>query len=178
MGALAALGFTLAAGLARGGGGLRDRALGGSATLLVLVLGLSGSRGASLALGVGLCVLVALRSPGTRVAAALAGGTALVVGGGAWALAVRLDAGGLELLGLVVVAALVGALDSGFPERLATRRVLALLFAASASVAVVGVTMTQPVATTSSFRSAYWVAALDEARARPALGSGARNSST
>jgi len=170
MGALAALGITLAAGLIRGGG-LRDRALGGSATLLVLVLGLSGSRGASLALGVGLCVLVALRSPGTRSAAALAGGTALVVGGGAWAVAVRLDAGGLELLGLVVVAALVGGLVR-LPERLATRRALALL-ASSASIAAVAIAVAQPIATTSSFRSAYWAAALDEARARPALGSGA-----
>jgi O-antigen ligase len=137
----------------------------------VLVLGLSGSRGASLALGVGLCVLVALRSPGTRVAAALAGGTAIVVGGGAWAVAVRLDAGGLELLGLVAVAALVGGLTR-LPERLATRRVLALL-AASTSIAVVGVAIAQPVATTTSFRSAYWAVALDEAHARPALGSGA-----
>ena len=49
----------------------------------------------------------------------------------AWAVAVRLDAGGLGLLGLVVVAALAGALVR-LPERLATRR--ALLCVASVSV--------------------------------------------
>ena len=86
LGVLAALGITLASG-SQAAGWLRDRVLGGSAALLVLVLGLSGSRGAALALGVGLCLLVALRAPGTRVAAALRAVGALVVGGAAWAVA-------------------------------------------------------------------------------------------
>ena len=94
LGVLAALGITLAVGLADGRG-LRDRALGGRAALLVLVLGLSGSRGRRSRSAIGLCLLVALRARGTRVAAALGAVAALVVGGAAWEVAVRVDAGGL-----------------------------------------------------------------------------------
>ena len=170
LGVLAALGITLAVGLADGRG-LRDRVFGGSAALLVLVLGLSGSRGAALALGVGLCLLVALRAPGTRVAAALGAVPALVVGGAAWAVAVRVDAGGLGLVGLAVGAALVGRLVR-VPDRLATRRAL-IRWERQLSSPSPSSLSSSPIATTSSFRTAYWAAALDEARARPALGSGA-----
>ena len=170
LGVLAAIGVTLAVGLVHGRG-TRRRTLGGSAALLVLVLGLSGSRGAALSLGIGVALLVVLRASGTRLATVLDAVTALTVGGTTWAVAARLDPGGPGLVGLALGAALAGALVH-VPERLATRRALVPLGVAVA-VAVVAIAVLRPIATTSSFRSAYWTAALDEARARPVLGSGA-----
>ena len=173
MGALAALGITLAVGLARGGGGSGIGRSAGSATLLVLVLGLSGSRGARRSRsGVGLCVLVALRAPGTRVAAALAGGhrprrRRRSVGRRGPARRRRSRASRARRGGGARRAGSSGC-RSGW-----RRDVRWSLLAASASIAVGRIAVAQPIATTSSFRSAYWAAALDEARARPALGSGA-----
>jgi O-antigen ligase len=43
----------------------------------------------------------------------------------------------------------------------------------AAAAAAVAIAVLQPVDTTTSFRTAYWQAALEEARARPLLGSGA-----
>lgn len=168
LGVLAAFGIVLATGLARPG--LPDRALRSAATLLVLVLGMSGSRGAALALVVGLCVLVALSPAGERLEASFRVLTTCFVGSAAWAVAVWANAGGVGLavigLGSLVAGALV-PVPRGVPRRMLPALAAGLL------VAVVGIAALQPISTTSSFRTAYWSAALEEARARPALGSGA-----
>ena len=155
MGVLAALGITLAVGLADGRR-IACRALGGSADVPRPRARAQRSRGRALALGVGLCLLVALRARGTRVAAALdarrrPGRRRRGVG----QVAVRVDAGGLALLGLAVGAALAAcsrpaagaAGDAACPGPARERQL---------RVVVAVIAVAQPIATTSSFRSAYW----------------------
>ena len=169
LGVLAALGIVIALGLEQSG--TTGRALRGAAAFLVLVLGLTGSRGAALALAIGLFTLVALRPPGSRLDTVLRALAALVLGGGAWAAAVWTDAGGTWLVGLAMGAWSSAALLPD-PARAPARPAL-ICVACGAAIAVVSLAVLQPVDTTSSFRTTYWRAALDEARADPLLGSGA-----
>lgn len=169
LGVLAALGIVLGLGLAHTGAA--GRVLRGSVAPLVLVLGLTGSRGAALALAVGLCALVALLPPGSRWATASRAAAVLVVGGGAWAAAVWTDAGGAWLVA-VAVGAWAGAALLADPVRCPARPLLAAV-ACGAVIAGAALAAFQPLDTTSSFRTAYWRVALEETRARPLLGSGA-----
>ncbi|MCZ7588496.1 MAG: O-antigen ligase family protein [Gaiella sp.] len=169
LGVLAALGVVIGVGLERPG--VAGRVLRGSAALLVLVLGLSGSRGGAFALAAGLAVLVALVPGGARPGTLLRALTALLLGGAAWAVAVWTDAGGTWLVliatGTWASAALV-ADRARAPARVALAAVGLTALVAATTLAVL-----QPVDTTSSLRTAYWRAALEEAGSRPLLGSGA-----
>ncbi len=169
LGVLAAVGVVIGVGLEHPG--VVGRALRGSAAFLVLVLGLSGSRGGALALALGLVTLVALGAPRARAGTALRAVGILLVGGAAWEAAVWTDAGGAQLVVLGAAVWVAAALEvdlSHVPER----ATFASLGLAAAAVAV-ALAVLQPVDTTTSFRTAYWGAALEEAQARPLLGSGA-----
>jgi O-antigen ligase len=163
IGVLAAIGAVLAIGLAAA----PSRALQAVASVLVLVLGLSGSRGGALALLAGLGVLLVLSTRPARWPGLGRAVTALVAGGGAWALTLVAGGAGAPLLVAAACAAAVGAVVPPMGRRgaLVTTCVLAL--------ALCAVAIQQPPSTTSSYRSAYWRAALAEARERPLLGSGA-----
>ena len=167
MGVLAATAAVLAIGLAGSVGPQSARALHALASVLVLVLGLTGSRGAALALGVGVAALVLLSDRNTRVSCVGRAAKALVLGGGSWGLVTVVGGSGLPLAGAVAgVAVCAAALPT--PGRRATLALLsALVIGAVAGVAAA------PPSTTSSFRSAYWAAALAEVRERPFTGSGA-----
>jgi O-antigen ligase len=169
LGVLAAVGVVIGVGLEHPG--IVGRALRGSAAFLVFVLGLSGSRGAALALAVALGVLVALSASGTRPGLARGALAVLLIGAGTWAAVVWTDAGGLWLVALST-AAWVGGAFAVDPAREGARAALASVGLA-ATAAVLAVAVLQPLDTTTSFRTAYWQAALAEARARPLLGSGA-----
>jgi O-antigen ligase len=168
LGVLAAFGVVIGVGLEHPGS--VGRALRASAAFLVLVLGLSGSRGGALALAMGLAMLVGLCPPGARSRTALRGLAVVLVGGGAWAAVVWTDAGGARLVALAA-AALVGAAFAD-PPRSRTGAAFASVGIAAAAAGV-AVAVLQPVETTTSFRTAYWDAALEGAQARPLLGSGA-----
>jgi len=156
LGALAALGIVIAVGLA-----LSDRAgsaLRGSAALLVLVLGLTGSRGAALALGTGLCALVALGPSAARLHTTLRALVPLLVGGAAWAAVVASNAADGLLVVLAVGTWVSGALVPD-PAK-APRRQSLVAVGCLALVALVAGAGLRPVATTSSFRTTYWRVAL------------------
>ena len=169
LGVLAAIGVVVGVGL--GGHGVAGRGWRGSAAFLVLVLGLTGSRGGALALAVGLGMLVALGAAGTRPGTALRALAAILAGSAAWAGAVWTDAAGASLVVLAVGAA-AGAAFAPDPARVPARLALPGL-ACAAAVATAALVVTRPVDTTSSFRTAYWRAALEEAVSHPSLGSGA-----
>jgi O-antigen ligase len=166
IGVLAAMGALLAITLAAAVG-RRRRVLHGAAALQILALGLSGSRGGAIALLVGLCVLLGLSARDARWTCVGRAASALVVGGGAWAITLMAGGGGAPLVIAAVGAAVVGAAVPT-PGRRASVVLLcglvlaALLFAAQ-----------HPPSATSSYRTAYWQAALAEMRERPLLGSGA-----
>jgi O-antigen ligase len=167
MGVLAAIGVVLAIGLGPGAGVVGARALRAVAPFLVLVLGLTGSRGGALALGLGLLALVLLSEKPARWGHVGGAASACVVGGGAWWITVTTGGDGLPL----VLAAACAGVIGGFappPGRRATGILVGCLALAAAAVVVV-----EPPSTTSSLRSAYWGAALAEVRERPLLGSGA-----
>jgi O-antigen ligase len=166
MGALVATGAALAIGLATTAD-RAARALQATASVLILVLALSGSRGAMVALAVGLGVLVALSARSDRLPCAARAAAALMVGGGAWGLAIVAGGAGLTLLPAVVVAAATGAVLPT-PGRRGAFVLLGMLALAGGAAAVL-----HPPSTTSSYRSAYWAAALAEGREHPLLGSGA-----
>lgn len=167
MGVLAAIAAVLAIGLAGGGGPSSTRLLHALAPVTILVLGLTGSRGGALALVAGLAVLVALSDRTARAERVGTAMAALTVGGCAWALVATVGSDGVPLAGAAAMAAAIGA-------RLPTpgrRASLALLCGLALGGALL--VAAHPPSTTSSFRSAYWAAALAEAHQRPLLGSGA-----
>jgi hypothetical protein len=166
MGVLVAIGAVLALGL-QAPGERGARVLQGVASLLVLVLGLSGSRGGALALVAGMCVLVALTARPDRLPCVGKAASALAVGGGAWGVTMAAGGAGGSLVLAAAAAAAIGAAVPTFGRRGALVLLSGLALAACAVVAL------DPPSTTSSFRSAYWSAAFDEARERPLLGSGA-----
>ncbi len=170
LGILATLGVLLAIGLgveARSRFELRATRAAGA--MLVLVLGLTGSRGAALALILGLCV-APLLAPRRRQ---LIGETLGVVSVGmaAWVAAEALGAASIgSLVGLVLALGAVVVL----PARLLAprRRVVVGLVVGAVAAAALTIAVVQP-STSSSFRTAYWSAALDGAREHSLLGSGA-----
>lgn len=173
LGIVAAIGAILAVGLAvdpacRLAG---RRALTAIAPVLVLVLGLTESRGSVLVLVAGWAALVALAPGSARLAAAAAAAAAAVVGAAGWVVVDRI---GLDGVGLATVAVAVAALGAAFrPPPPRVRR-----GALGATLAVVVVVLTclvllQPEYASSSFRSAYWRAALEEVPQSPFQGSGA-----
>jgi O-antigen ligase len=171
LGVLVAIGAVLGIGLAVSAGG-RVAAVGHAVpAFLVFVLGLTGSRGGAVALALGLAALVLLLPAERRVGAIGAAVFALAVGGCAGAVAGSTGPGGpaLALMGAASLAAAV--LVAPVVRRLGAR---AVALAGIALVAVVvAATLVHPPGTTSSFRTAYWKAALAETRERPVLGSGA-----
>ena len=167
MGVVASIGVVLAVGLASSVEPNAARALRGIASLLVLVLGLTGSRGGALALGVGLVVLIVLSDRPARWSNVGMAASALAVGGGAWGLTIAAGGAGLPLVIAAAGAATIGAAIPTLGRRAACVLACGLAIAAGAAVAL------EPPSTTSSFRSAYWGAAFAELRERPLLGSGA-----
>jgi len=167
MGELAAAGTVLAVGLAHDAGRRESQMLRALAPVLVLVLGLSGSRGAVLALGAGVALLVALEEPSARLAQLGTMALAVAVGGCAWGLTAGLGGAGPGLAAAVVLAASIGAALPSPGRRAALVLVCVLAIAIGVVVAL------RPPTTTTSYRAAYWGAALAEARERPLLGSGA-----
>jgi O-antigen ligase len=166
VGVLAAMGALLAIGLAARFEAAA-RALQATASVLVLVLGLSGSRGGALALVGGMVVLLALSPRGDRWPCVGRAASALAVGGGAWVVTSAVGGSGPPLVIAAAGAATIGAAVPT-PGR---RGALALLCGLTLAVGVVAVT--HPPSTTSSYRIAYWAAAAAEAHERPLLGSGA-----
>ena len=168
MGVLAATAVVLAIGLGDGAAGKRaERGLRALAPFLIVVLGLTGSRGGALALGVGLVVLVVLSEQPERWACVGRAASAIALGGGLWALSVAYGGGVVPPVIAAVGGAALGAALPTPGRRGACALACGLAIAGVTAVAV------HPPSTTSSFRSAYWKAALAEMRERPLLGSGA-----
>jgi O-antigen ligase/polysaccharide polymerase Wzy-like membrane protein len=166
MGVLTAMGAVVAIGLAAVLGRWA-RALQAVSSLLVLALGLSGSRGGALALAVGLGALVALSPRAQRWTCVGRTASALAVGGGAWAITMAAGGAGMPL---AIAAAGAAAIGAALPTP-GRRGALALI--SCIALAAFAVAVQHPPSTTSSYRSAYWRAALDEVGERPLLGSGA-----
>ena len=166
MGVLAAMGATLAIGLSRATGERGARALRGLACLLVLGLGLTGSRGAALALVLGLVVLVALSPAPARWSHVTSAAASVAIGGGAWAVCAA-QASAVTCLAAACGAAALGAIVPTLGRRGSCALVAAVAAAGTVALAA------QPPPTGSSLRSAYWSAAAAELRERPVLGSGA-----
>jgi len=173
LGAVAAIGCVLSLGLAHDPGTDRRarRALRGLAPVLVLVLGLTESRGAALALLVAVGVLLALAPGVARPFLTAATLVVFALGGTAWLVAERLGADGA---GLAAIALSTAALGAGIgPRRLDLRlRTLAAL-AGAVGFGLVALVLLQPDYGTSSFRTSYWQAAVAELSSRPVHGSGA-----
>ena len=170
LGALMAMGTVLATGLRLYGGSSR-RALQGLSAVLVLVLGLTGSRGAALALVCGLVMLACLGPRGERARDALRALPPVLIGALGWVVLAWAGSGGTRLLAGATATFAVAAALPGL-DRVRPR--VALVGLACGALAVgVALAATQPVSTTSSFRTAYWAAALEGARAHPVLGTGA-----
>ena len=165
-GVLAAMAAVLAIGLATPSA-RASRALLGIAATLVLALGLSGSRGGAMALATGVLALVALLPRRERWPCIGRAASALAIGGCAWEFTIAAGGAGAPLVIAAAGAAAIGAAVPT-PGRRGTLAILCgLMLAAGVVVAM------HPPSTTSSYRSAYWRAALAEARERPLLGSGA-----
>ena len=167
MGVLAAMGVVLSIGLGSRAGAGAARVLRGAAPLLVLVLGLTGSRGGALALGVGLVVLVSMTDRSARLPSVGMAASALALGGGAWVLTMAAGGAGLPLVIIAAGAATIGAAIPTPGRRVACALVCGVTLAGGVAV------WAQPPSTTTSLRSAYWEAAFAELRERPLLGSGA-----
>jgi O-antigen ligase len=170
LGILAAIGVVLAIGIAlEPGAGWMIRPTRAVGAVLVVVLGLTGSRGAALALVLGLCVALLL----SNARRSLVGETMCVVvlGTSAWFVADVMGSRGIASLAGVAIA--VGA-AAALPSRLWApgRRIMLVVLAATMLAVATAVAIVQP-STTSSFRTAYWGAAIEGARAHPLLGSGA-----
>ena len=166
VGVLAAMGALLAIGLAARFEGAA-RALQATASVLVLVLGLSGSRGGALALVGGVVVLLALSPGGDRWPCVGRAASALAVGGCAWVITSTVGGSGPPL---VIAAAGAATIAAAVPTP-GRRGALAVLCGLTLAVGLVAVM--HPPSTTSSYRTEYWAAAAAEARERPLLGSGA-----
>ena len=166
VGVLAAIAVVLAIGLATPFA-RASRPLQATASVLILVLGLSGSRGGAIALAAGLVVLVALSARHDRWPCVGKAASALLVGGCAWVLIVAAGGAGAPL---VIAAAGAATIGTAVPTP-GRRGTLAILL--GLTLAAVAVVAHDPPSTTSSYRTAYWRAALAEAGDHPLLGSGA-----
>ena len=171
LGVLVAIGVVLALGL----GALLDhraaRPVRATVPFLVSVLGLTGSRGAALACGLGIALLLVL-APGARrrsIASGLV--VALVVGGSAWTVVQWRGAEGVALAAVALVTLVGGWALANWSWDLSRGRLAVvaciLLGGALAMVAL------RPPTSSSSYRAEYWRAAMAEAAEHPLLGSGA-----
>ena len=166
IGVLAAMAAVLAIGLATPFA-KASRPLQATASVLILVLGLSGSRGGAIALATGLVVLVSLSARQDRWPCVGKAASAHVVGGCAWVLTIAAGGAGAPLVIAAAGAATIGAAVPT-PGRRGTLAILLGL-----TLAAVVVVAHDPPSTTSSYRTEYWRAALAEAGDHPLLGSGA-----
>jgi hypothetical protein len=148
-----------------------SRLTGTTAPFLVLVLGLTGSRGGALALGLGLVSLASLAPARSRRSIATATGSALAVGGSAWALVQWHELAGAELVALTATTLTAGWLAAGRSFRFGSRALLPLAAAIVAAAAVL--VAVRPPSISTSYRSDYWRAAIAEAADDPLRGSGA-----
>ena len=177
LGILMSIGVLLLLGLAAGAMAVGRRLstawiAPGLATLLLFVLGLTGSRGAVVALAAGLIALVVLAPQARRSALAAMAGFTVATGFVAWEVASGLRVTGLALAAIGAAALVVGGFAPiMLSARIGQRGVVAGL-AAVALLLVVGA-MVSPPSLTSSYRTAYWRAAVAESRDHPLLGSGA-----
>jgi hypothetical protein len=171
LGVLVAMGAVLAIGLIPTLVDIRARALGATAPFLVFVLGLTGSRGGALALGLGFTALAVLAPARSLRSIAFATANAVVIGGAAWALVQWRGAGGATLSALAAATLVAGWLY-GRRSLPFGRRTLLLLGCGVLAGAVVVLAFRTP-AVTSSYRHDYWQAAMAEAGEHPLLGSGA-----
>ena len=169
LGALMAMGVVLGTGLRLRAGSSR-RALQGLTAVLVLVLGLTESRGAALALAVGLTALAWLGPSGTRACDALRALLPVAVGAVGWLAVASAGTTGTSVA-VGAIATFTGAVCVPALDRLRARHALAVLVC-GALVLGAALAVARPVSTTSSFRTTYWAAALDAARAHPVLGTG------
>ena len=156
MGVLAAVGAVLAIGLGATGQDPTARALRAAAPFLVVVLGATGSRGGALALGMGLAVLIGLSDRSARWSCGGCAASSLVVGGGAWGLAATAGGGGAAFVTVAVVLRGDWRRCPPLGRRAIYAVACGLVIAAGAAVAI------KPPATTSSYRTDYWAAALTE----------------
>jgi O-antigen ligase len=171
LGVLLAIGAVLALGL----GALSDdraaRPVRATVPFLVFAVGLTGSRGAALACGLGVGLLLVL-APGARrrsIASGLV--VALAVGGSAWAVVQWRGAEGVALA-VVALVTLVGGWALANRWSAPSRRRLAVVACVLLGGALAMVAL-RPPALSSSYRTAYWRAAMAETAAHPLLGSGA-----
>jgi O-antigen ligase len=171
LGVLVAIGVVLALGL----GALLDhraaRPVRATVPFLVLVLCLTGSRGAALACGLGIALLLVL-APGARRRSIASGVVAVLANGGsAWAVVQWRGTEGAALAA-VGLATLAGGWALASRSWVLSRRRLAVVacLLLCGSLAVVAL---RPPTLSSSYRVAYWRAAMDEAAEHPLLGSGA-----
>jgi O-antigen ligase len=170
LGVLMAIGTVLATGLRLYGGSSR-RVLQGLSAVLVLVLGLTESRGAALALGCGLVLFACLGPGGERARDTLRALLPVVIGALGWVALIWVGSGGTRLLAGAMATFAAAAAMPGL-DRVRPRVALVALACGALAVGLALAT-TRPVSTTSSFRTAYWAAALEGARAHPMLGTGA-----
>jgi O-antigen ligase/polysaccharide polymerase Wzy-like membrane protein len=171
LGVLVAIGCVLALGL----GARRDdpaaRPARATAPFLVFVLGLTGSRGAALACGVGIALLVVLATGTARRSIASGVVAALAIAGAAWAVVQWRGAEGAALAA-VALATLVGGWALASRSWVLSRRRLAVIACILLGGSLVVVAL-RPPTSSSSYRVAYWRAAMDEAAEHPLLGTGA-----
>lgn len=170
LGVLVAIGAVLCIGLGPALGAAWSPVLGTAAPFLVFVLGLTESRGAGLALVLGLVALVMLANVRDRGSIAVAAGAAVVIGGAAWAFVQWRGAEGATLMTLTACVLAAGSLRTRWTFAFGRRALPVLVAVVLASVVLVAL---RPPSLTTSHRSEYWRAALAEAREHPLLGSGA-----
>lgn len=171
LGVLVAIGAVLALGL----GALPDhravRPVRATVPFLVFVLGLTGSRGAVLAGGLGVVLLLVLAPGASRGSIASGLVVALAVGGSAWAVVQSRGAEGAALAAVALVT-LVGGWALANQSSAPSRRRLAVVACVLLGGALAMVAL-RPPALSSSYRAEYWRAAMAEAAEHPLLGSGA-----
>ncbi|MFN8224957.1 MAG: O-antigen ligase family protein [Gaiellales bacterium] len=169
LGIVCALGAIVACGLTQTPAIPHRRSLRAAGALLVVVLGLTESRGAELALALGLALLVVVS--GRRGAVFAEALVTTVAGVSGWLVADALSSktGGVAVGAAlaVVAAAVVPARELTPSRRLVCALAAGLVLAGGATVAVAAPS------SSSSFRTAYWAAALAGAADHPLLGSGA-----
>ena len=171
LGVLVAMGAVLTVGLLPAVGATGSRVLGAAAPFLVFVLGLTGSRGGALALGLGFTALAVLAQASDRRSIAVASVNAVVFGGSAWAFVQWRGAEGATLAALATATLAAGWLRAR--RSLPFGRRMLWLLACAVLLGAVGLLALRPPALSTSHRSDYWQAAMAEAGEHPLLGSGA-----
>ena len=170
LGVLVALGAVLSVGLRSATGDPWPRILGTAAPFLVFVLGLTGSRGGALALGLGFAALTVLAPAADRRPIGGAIVAAVVIGGSAWAFVQWRGAEGATLIALSASVLAAGWVHTRWPLAVGRRALPVLAAGLLAGIVLLAL---RPPTVTTSYRADYWRAALSEAGEHPVLGSGA-----